>query len=215
MAGEPPEMNRDSLRDDANFSHTDGLPACQWTFDRTRQFHHIGGDSAGLFERPAAELLRRPVTIIDDPQGRWAARLDRLFSGKIPFEQWTASISGIRHTLVQLALRASDGVVTHTAGFAYRDGTPLPPVAEMELAARAVLQVLETERARTTRFLHDVVAQCLSGTGLQLELLQLELQAREIVLPDRVAAIQRALEEALQQVREFSAKDRARPLTES
>jgi signal transduction histidine kinase len=215
MAGELPEMNKDPLLDDTNCSHTNGLPACQWTFDRTRRFHHIGGDSVGLFERPAAELLRRPVTMIDDPQGRWAARLDRLFSEKIPFEEWTASISGIKHALVQIALPAADGVVTHTAGFAYRDGTRLPPVAEMELAARAVLQVLETERARTTRFLHDVVAQCLSGTGLQLELLQLELQAHDLVLPDRLAAMQRALEEALQQVREFSAKDPARPLTES
>jgi signal transduction histidine kinase len=150
--------------------------------------------------------MRRPVAIIDDPQGSWAARLERLFSGKVPFELWTTSTSGIEHTLILIALPGTDGAVAHAAGFAYQDGRPLPPVAELEFAARTVLQVLETERARTTRFLHDVVAQCLSGAGLQVELLQLDLKARQIALPDRIAEIQRALEDALQQVREFTGR---------
>ncbi len=199
-------MSQDVLRDNAYSSLASRAPACQWTFDQMHRFDYVGGDAAALFHRSAAELLRRPVAIIDDPEQTWAARLERVFSGKILFEQWTVFISGIEHTLIQIALRAADGGVTHIAGFAYPAGRPLPPVAELELAARAVLQVLETERARTTRFLHDVVAQCLSGTGLQLELLQLELQARQVVLPERLTAIQRALEDALQQVRDFTGK---------
>lgn len=182
------------------------VPACQWSFDQTRRFRYVSGDSTGLFRRSPAELLRRPVAIIDDPQGSWAVRLERLFSGKVPSEQWTASISGIEHTLVLIALPATDGAVTHAAGFAYPAERPLPPVAELEFAARAVLQVLEAERTRTNRFLHDVVAQCLSGAGLQIELLQLDLKARQIVLPDRITEIQRALDEVLQQVREFSGR---------
>lgn len=199
-------MSQDVLCHDKYSSLSSRVPAWQWSFDRARRFHHIAGDSAGVFRRPAADLLRRPVAIIDDPQQTWASRLDCLFSGKIPFEQWTASISGIEHTLILIALPAIDGVVTHTAGYAYLAGTQLPAVGELELAAHAVLQVLDTERTRTNRFLHDVVAQCLSGTGLQLELLQLELQSRHIVLPNRLAELQHALDDALRQIREFSGK---------
>jgi len=199
-------MSQDVVRHDTYFSPASRVPACQWSFDRARRFRYVGGDCAGLFQRSLADLLRRPVAIIDDPQGTWAARLECMFSGKVPHEQWTASISGVEHTLIMIALAAADGAVTHVAGFAYPAGKPVPPVAELELAARAVLQVLETERARTNRFLHDVVAQCLSGAGLQIELLQLDLQARQIIPPDRGAEIQRALEEALQQVREFTGK---------
>jgi signal transduction histidine kinase len=199
-------MSKGGLRHNIHSSGANRVPACQWNFDRTRCFRYVGGDSAGLFHRSPGELLRRPVTIIDDPQRTWAARLERMFSGKVPFEQWTASISGVEHTLIQIALPAKDGTVMYTAGFDYPAGRALPAVAELELAARAVLQALETERTRTTRFLHDVVAQCLSGTGLQLELLQLELPARQMVLRHSVAEIQRALEDALQQVREFSGK---------
>jgi signal transduction histidine kinase len=198
-------MIQDVPRHDTHSSLASLVPACQWSFDRTRRFRYVSGDSVGLFRRSPPDLLRRPVGIIDDPQGNWAARLERLFSGKVPFERWTTSISGIEHTLIAIAI-STDGAVTHTAGFAYPAQRPLPPVAELELAARAVLQVLETERARTTRFLHDVVAQCLSGAGLQVELLQLDLKARQIALPDRIAEIQRALEDALQQVREFTGR---------
>ena len=199
-------MSQDVPRHDTHSSMASPIPACQWSFDRTRRFRYVSGDSVGLFRRSPPDLLRRPVAIIDDPHGSWAARLERLFSGKVPFERWTASTSGIEHTLILIALPGTDGAVAHAAGFAYQDGRPLPPVTELEFAARTVLQALEAERARTTRFLHDVVAQCLSGAGLQVELLQLDLQARHIALPDRVAEIQGALEEALQQVREFTGK---------
>jgi signal transduction histidine kinase len=86
-------------------------------------------------------------------------------------------------------------------------GDPVPTVRELELAALAILQVLQTERTRIERFLHDVVAQCLSSTGLQLELLRLEIEDPHMQTPtaSRTAEIQRALGEALSRVRAFSA----------
>jgi hypothetical protein len=208
-------MHQDALGERMSSSMSSPTPTCQWSFDQSRRFHHLGGDSAALFHRAPADLLRRPVAIIDDPHGTWAGCLDRLFSGKTPVERWNASLSGVEYTLIQIALPDADGAIPYCAGFACDAGQPLPEIRELEFAARGVLQVLETERARTTRFLHDVVAQCLSGAGLQIELMQLELPSGHAGPPDRAANVQRALEEALQQVREFSGKAPMRPFTRS
>ena len=95
--------------------------------------------------------------------------------------------------------------MNYVAGFAYRDGQEIPAAGELELAALAALQVLEKERLRTARFMHDVAAQCLSSTGLQLELLRLEMQARNVELPRLAADIERELDDALRRIRAFNA----------
>ena len=181
------------------------VPACQWTFNRERQFHYISGASVALFGRVPEQLVHSGVSIIDDPNGSWAARLDRLFSGDTCLEQWTVPVADVNYTLVHVPVHAN-GAVPYAAGFAYRDGYEIPAVPELELAARAALQVLETERARTARFLHDVAAQCLSSTGLQLELLRLELEAGSHEVRGPTTEIQRGLDEALKQLRAFSAE---------
>ena len=184
------------------------IPACQWSFNRERQFHYIGGASAALFGRVPEELVHTGISTIDDPEGSWAARLDRLFSGNSALEEWTVPVSDGSYLIVHVPVHAN-GAVTYAAGFAYPDGHEIPAVPELELSARAVLQVLETERERTSRFLHDVVAQCLSSTGLQLELLRLELQAGNHDVRGHTTDIQRRLDEALKQVRAFSAEPAA------
>jgi signal transduction histidine kinase len=182
-----------------------GVPVCQWSFNRERQFHYISGASAALFGRVPEELVHSGVSIIDDPYGSWAARLDRLFSGNTSLEEWTVPVSDGSYAIVHVPVLAN-GAVTYAAGFAYSDRHEIPAVPDLELAARAALQVLETERLRTARFLHDVVAQCLSSTGLQLELLRLELEAGNHQVRAYTADIQRRLDEALKQVRAFSAE---------
>lgn len=169
-------MSKAALRRDEGASPA--APASQWSFNREHQFHYISGDSGALFQLSPEELVHRDISLVDDPEGSWAARLDRLFSGESSLEQWSTPVSEGSFTLVHVPVHATDGAVTHVAGFAYWDGQEIPAVYELELAALAALQVLETERARTARFLHDVVAQSLSSTGLQLELLRLELAAR-------------------------------------
>jgi signal transduction histidine kinase len=183
-----------------------GTPACQWSFNQARRFHYIAGDAAAIFHRTPAELVRQHVSMIDDASGSWAARLDRVFTGNAGLEAEVPP-AGELHTMVHVPLRGDDGQVLYAAGFAYRAGQPAPAAEELELAALATLQVVDAERARTERFLHDVVAQCLSSTGLQIELLRLDAEARGLMLPVATSEIQSSLEQALDRIRTFSPRE--------
>ena len=180
-------------------------PTCQWSFTRAHQFHHVSGDSESIFGRHPVELLRRSVSEVDDSQGNWSARLGRLLSGEARIEQSSAARSGSEYILIHFPLRDPNGAVAYIAGFAFRAGSTLPALKELELAALAALQAVEAERTRATRFLHDVVAQSLSGTGLQLELLNSELWATDEELWKRAATVQQILEKVLTLVRAFNA----------
>ena len=182
-------------------------PSCQWSFNRSHEFHHVSGDTTGLFHRLTADLSRRHVSIIDDPPGTWSACLDRMFQGDAPIEQWIAAGPAGEYAVFHIPVRAGDGTVLYVAWFAFPAGSPLPAAPELESAADATLQAVESERTRATRFLHDVVAQSLSGTGLQLELLQLEIQAQSAEALQRTAEIQKSLEEVLKLIREFNAPE--------
>jgi signal transduction histidine kinase len=181
-------------------------PVCQWSLNRAYKFHHISGDSIGLFHHPPARMLHRHVSTVDDTDGSWAARLDRIFSGHSPIDRWSAPVADGGYMLVQIPVHADEGAVRYAAGFAFQSGQRLPAPRALEFAARAVLRAIEAERARTEAFLHDTVAQYLSSAGLQLELLKLELEGKKIAMPSRAAEIQRSLDEALEQVRNFRAK---------
>ena len=188
-------------------SQTYSSPSCQWSFNRARDFHHVSGDSAAVFHQNAAELTRRHVSNIDDAQGTWAARLDRIFRGHADAERSDAHGPEGAFALFHLPVSGPDGSVLYVAGFAFPAQAPLPPAAELALAAVAALAVVQSERARATRFLHDVVAQSLSGAGLQLELLQLEIHALSAELFQRALEIQKSLDEVLKRIRDFSDPD--------
>lgn len=190
-------------------SVADWAPACQWSFNRARCFHYVGGDPVAVFQRKGPELLRRHVSTIDDAKRSWAVCLDRIFSGESRIES-TAPNATSEYAITHLPVHAADGEVAYVAGFAYRAGRPVPSAPELELMALAILQVLEAERARTDRFLHDVIAQCLTSTGLELEVQRLELKALGMEPPDRAREVQRSLEEALDQIREFRVDERTR-----
>ncbi len=91
------------------------------------------------------------------------------------------------------------------AGFAFPAAGTAPSERDLELAAIIMLDAVDAERMRATRFLHDEVAQSLSGVGLQLELLQQEMQPQTAEALKRVAAVQHVLDEVLQLVRQFNA----------
>ncbi len=178
------------------------VPLCQWGFTKSRRFLYISGNT-DIFGRSPEELLHQHVSVIDDASRSWAARLDRIFSGGAPSDTATSG-AGLDRAIIHVPIRAHGGSVAYAAGFSFPAGDPAPGVRELELAALAILQVLRTERGRTERFLHDVVAQCLSSTGLQLELLRLEIEGQQTEAPSRSAEIQQALAEALKRVRIFS-----------
>jgi signal transduction histidine kinase len=190
-------------------SLADWMPACQWSFNQARCFHYIGGDAAAVFHRTSSELLRCHISTIDDYKASWAACVDRIFSGETRFDS-TPPASRDEYTLVHLPVHELGGGIAYAAGFAYRPGLPVPSGSELELTALGILQIVQAERARTDRFLHDVVAQCLTSTGLELELQRLELEGLGVEVPDRALEIQRALEETLDQIRGFHADQKTR-----
>ncbi len=200
-------MSKSSVHDRTGVFQGNFTPACQWSFNRAQEFHHVSGDSQAIFALPPAELIRKPVFLIDDSARSWSKRLDRAFSGGTPIEQWTDARPGGEYVLAHVPVHAHDGSVRYIAGFAFPTGSPAPAPAELELAASAALQCVETERTRANRFLHDVVAQSLSGAGLQLELLQLELGPRKTSALERVSQIQQSLDELLRLLREFNAPE--------
>jgi signal transduction histidine kinase len=198
-------MNKGGSHADTARSAVYFVPACQWSFNKALCFHYIGGDSSALFQRSCSELLHQHISMIDD-KGAWEARLHQIFSGKTRFDLAPPSWSQ-PYAIIHLAIHSTRVNVAYAAGFAYRAGQPQPAAPELELAALGILQVLETERTRMARFLHDVVAQCLSSTGLQLELMRLDDEMQDLELPGRTREIQRSLEEALESVRRFSAEE--------
>jgi signal transduction histidine kinase len=201
-------MKKASVENDTGVCRGDPFPSCHWSFNSAHKFHHIAGDAASIFHRPAADLWRRHVSIIDDPSGTWAARLNRMFQGQAPMEQSTAPGPDGEYVLFHVPVRGDDDTVIFVAGFAFPAGPLLPgAAAELQLAARATVQAVEVKRTRTTRLLHDVVAQSLSGAGLQLELLKLEIQAQSADALQRTAEIQKSLEEVLKLIREFNAPE--------
>jgi len=199
-------MKKASLEDDTGVSQGKPVPSCQWSFNRAHEFHHVSGDTVPVFGRHAADLAHRHVSIIDHPPGVWSARLERLFRGQEAMEESSAGAK-VEYTLRHVPVRASDGMVRYVAGFAFPAGSPIPASTELVFAATAALQALESERIRINRFLHDVVAQTLSGTGFQLESLMLEIQAQSAEAASRAAEIQRSLDQLLQLIRRFNAPE--------
>ena len=180
----------------------EAVPLCQWGFTKSRRFLYISGNT-DIFGLSPEELLHQHVSMIDDASRSWATRLDRIFSGAAPSDTARSAAEPDR-AIIHVPIRIPGGDVTYAAGFSFPTGSPAPGLRELELAGMAILQVLRTERARTERFLHDVVAQCLSSTGLQLELLRLEIEGHQTQAPSRSVEIQQALAEALKRVRIFS-----------
>lgn len=72
-----------------------------------------------------------------------------------------------------------------------------------EIALR-MLESQALERTRMSRFLHDEVAQFLSGAGLQLDILRMDLEERVPEIGSRTAEIQTILDEIVTRVRELS-----------
>ena len=61
------------------------------------------------------------------------------------------------------------------------------------------------------RFLHDEVAQQLSGIGLQLDLLRVDMQAGTPEMVSRTVAIQRTLDGVLDGIRRFLSDQHGQP----
>ena len=72
--------------------------------------------------------------------------------------------------------------------------------------ALAALDKQQQERGKLARVLHDEVAQILSGAGLQLDILRMDLAATFPRIASRTEEIQELLDRAVRQIRELSYK---------
>ena len=70
--------------------------------------------------------------------------------------------------------------------------------------ALAALENEQFERSKLARMLHDEVAQILSGAGLQLDLLKMDLEGRIPDIASRTGEIQELLERVVKQIRDLS-----------
>jgi len=70
--------------------------------------------------------------------------------------------------------------------------------------ALAALEHEQSERGMLARVLHDEVAQILSGAGLQLDILRMDLQERVPEIVSRTAEIQSLLERVVRHIRHLS-----------
>jgi two-component system NarL family sensor kinase len=68
----------------------------------------------------------------------------------------------------------------------------------------AALENEQSERGKLARMLHDEVAQILSGAGLQLDILRMDLQDRVPEIVSRTAEIQSLLERVVRRIRHLS-----------
>jgi signal transduction histidine kinase len=73
------------------------------------------------------------------------------------------------------------------------------------LALRAI-EARDSERAALSRFLHDDIAQFLSGIGLQLDILKMDLEDRVPEIGARTAEIQEILEQVVTRIRDLSSE---------
>jgi signal transduction histidine kinase len=182
-------------------------PVCHWAFNQSRRFEYISGNSAALFRRELSELVNQHISTIDDAPGSWAARLERVFTGSTLVEPYARWASNEHYSLIHLPLRAENASVLYAAGFAFAADQKTSAVPALELAALLSIEALKTDRARVARFLHDIVAQSLSGTGLQVELLRMEIERRGLELSGPIEDLQRFLDEALTRVRRFTEEE--------
>src|SRR5262249_33667957 len=146
------KMTNMSADDDFGVSVYDILPVCQWSFSHAREFHHVSGDSHAIFHHSPTDLSRRHVSLIDDSSGTWSARLEDMFRGQIS----TARTAAGDYVLFPVAVHASGSSVSYVAGFAFPAGATEPTDRDLELAAAVMLEAVNWERTRSTRFLHDV-----------------------------------------------------------
>jgi len=179
-------------------------PVCHWAFDQSHRFHHAAGDVLAVFHKGAPELLGRHVSVVDDPQRVWSQQVKETFDGEPRVHQLEDTNGHPGYSVIQIPVRARDKSVLFAAGYAYKADRPVPKVQDLEAMALVALQAVESDRARTSRFLHDVVAQDLSATGWQIELVGMDLRERDLSsLAARTANLQAFMEQTLKRVRQF------------
>jgi two-component system NarL family sensor kinase len=178
-------------------------PECQWIADAAGVFRGAYGDTASVFGKLAQDLAGRSLAEVLEPApaALWQSRLDRILAGETLRlrERRGAAAWYITMFPVQTA-----GGARYAGGLA-RELTPLATAEhELRTAVLSALKSQEFERNMVSRFLHDSIGQNLTGLGLQLDLLRMDLETVAPAECLRIAEIQKLLEAVMEEVRNYS-----------
>ena len=176
-------------------------PDCQWVTGSDGVFHRISGAAQTLFGRGPAELVGRTLAEVMDASisAIWNSRFHRVLAGETIHIRERRGQTIWYITMFPIRL---DGEVY--AGGQAREITPLA-TAEQELryAVLSALKSQEFERRMVAKFLHDSVGQNLTGLGLQLDLVRMDLENTAPETAQRIAEIQQLLGSVMEEVRDY------------
>jgi len=173
-------------------------PGCAWLLTPGREFHAIYGDAQRLLGRSAGELQGTGFCNLFTLAARaaWTRRLDAVIQGQTVGCADRLSDAGPVISITLYPVTMPETADVFVGGAAHEAADP-------ERVLR-LLDAVETDRARFTRFLHDHVGQYLSAAGLQLDLVRMDLADAAQAIPARTAEIQTMLETVMAKVREFN-----------
>jgi signal transduction histidine kinase len=187
-------------------------PACHWVVSPNGIFQHIFGDPSALFGRSAEEFTGRTADrFLDPPQAAaWTSRFTRAMHGETVTlrerrggDTWYVEIFPLRWP--EGCVQTGYGPDVWCAGAIARKITPWA-TAEQQLrhTVLGALKAQEFERNTVSRFLHDSVGQNLTGLGLQLDLIRMDLEGVSPETCLHVGEVQKLLGEIMESVREYS-----------
>jgi PAS domain S-box-containing protein len=181
----------------------DQSPSCSWLVSSQGVFERLYGDSSGIFGKPVAELLGRPVTQVLSRERAiaWVARFSRALAGEIFSLRerngdtvWNISLFPVR----------AGGEIRYAGAMAREISDWNKTENELRHTVLGALKNQEFERKMASKFLHDTVGQNLTALGLQLDLVRLDLEATQPEVCARIGEIQKVLETIMEDVRDYS-----------
>jgi signal transduction histidine kinase len=187
-------------------------PACYWILDGDQTFQAIVGNPAPIFRKTAQQLLGSNIreVVPAGAESAWTDRIERVCAGEtLWLRQPDCSGNGQAgrdpiYSVTLFPLRSRDGAVLFAAGMAHDVTFWAMTEKQVGDLVIPILQAQETERARFARFLHDEVSQVLSGVGLRMDLLRMDLLQRLPGSTSDLDEIQASLELFIDRVRQFS-----------
>src|SRR5208283_1187301 len=140
----------------------DQAPACQWIVNRDGVFEQIFGDTMPLFGKPTAEVTGQPAASVMKPADLplWQERFSRAFAGEsfMLRERQDERV----WCIAVFPLHLGPGAVH--SGCVVRDSADLVRAnRELRRTVLGALKSQDAQRARTARFLHNVVGQNLAA----------------------------------------------------
>ena len=178
-------------------------PACHWIVDRDGVFVNIYGEPSAIFNRRRSDLIGRKIEdVLDAEQARsWRDRIGRVAGGELL--RLRERHGGALWNISVFPLRI-DGEIRYTAALAREVTAWNAAEQELRYTVLGALKAMDFEKKSMSRFLHDSVGQNLTGFGLQLDLMRMDLEEISPDVCQRIVEMQHVLEEMMEGVRNYS-----------